>query len=242
MARKILVLDAFTNGHEAALAFIRRQIWALEDCEIVFCGTHANLLKRLSEGPAFAVVPVRNSIAGEVSEVTGTILALRDAGYELLVRDELELQINHCLMASTLIRDPADLEEVMSHEKAIAQCGKYLDQIGIAPDRRNNCDSTGNAAKAISRLGPNAKIGAIAPKAAAKEYGLRILAENIQDVPDNKTTFLLLENKAEVKSVVVGIIGINGKFGRLLKNFYERLGCQVIGSDENNPAGLSNIQ
>ena len=108
----------------------------------------------------------------------------------------------------------------MSHEKAIQQCGKYLDSIGITPDRRSKRDSTGNAAKAVAKLGPNVKIGAIAPKAAAEEYGLNILAEGIQDVPDNKTTFIL-QNEATVRLVVVGIIGINGHFGQMLKGFFE---------------------
>lgn len=242
MNRKVFVLDAFTNGHEAALAFIRRQNWVDAECEIVFCGTHSNLLKRLSEGAAYAVVPARNSIAGEVSEVTKNISALRDAGYDLLVRDQLDLQINHCLLAPQHVLGPADLDRVMSHEKAIQQCGKYLDSIGVTPDRRSKRDSTGNAAKAVSRLGQDVKVGAIAPKAAAEEYGLKILAEGIQDVAENKTTFLLLENKSEIKPVVVGIIGVNGRFGQMLKGFFERLGCCVIGSDEKKPTELSNVQ
>ena len=242
MTRRILVIDAFTNGHDAASAFMRKHNWPDADCEIVFCGTHAKLLNRLSEGPAYAVVPVRNSIAGEVYEVTNKIASLREMGYDLQVRDKLDLQINHCLLAPQDVTDPRDLLGIKSHEKAIQQCGRYLDSIGITPDKRSKSDSTGNAAKVVSRLCPGAKIGAIAPKAAAAEYGLKILAEGIQDVPDNKTTFLLLENEAVVRSAVVGIIGIEGGFGRLLKKFFEQLGCKVIGSDEKNPTGMTNAQ
>ena len=242
MKKKILVLDAFTNGHEAALAFIQRQGWAETDCEIVFCGTHSNVFKRLTEGPAYAVVPIRNSIAGEVTEVTKHLAGFRETGYDLQERDRLDLQINHCLLAPQHVGRAEELERVMSHEKAIQQCGKYLDSIGITPDRRSRRDSTGNAAKAVAKLGPNVKIGAIAPKAATEEYGLKILAEGIQDVPDNKTTFVLLQNEATVRQVVVGIIGINGRFGQMLKGFFEQLGCSVIGSDEKKPTGLSNAQ
>lgn len=242
MKKRILVLDAFTNGHEAALAFIQRQGWSETDCEIVFCGTHPNVFNRLTEGPAYAVVPIRNSIAGEVTEVTGTLEGYREVGFKLDERDRLYLQINHCLLAPQHVNRVEELERVMSHEKAIQQCGKYLDSIGITPDRRSKRDSTGNAAKAVAKLGPSVKIGAIAPKAAAKEYGLKILAERIQDVPDNKTTFVLLQNEATVKAVVVGIIGINGRFGQMLKGFFEQLGCSVIGSDEKKSTGLSNAQ
>lgn len=242
MKKKILVLDAFTNGHEAALAFIQRQGWTETDCEIVFCGTHPNVFKRLTEGPSYAVVPIRNSIAGEVTEVTKHLAGFRETGYDLQERDRLDLQINHCLLAPQHVERAADLERIMSHEKAIQQCGKYLDSIGITPDRRSKRDSTGNAAKAVAKLGPNVKIGAIAPKAAAEEYGLKILAENIQDVPDNKTTFVLLQNEAIVRQVMVGIIGINGRFGQMLKGFFEQLGCTVIGSDRDKPTDFTNEQ
>jgi len=242
MKKKILVLDAFTNGHEAASAFIQRQGWTETDCEIVFCGTHPNVFKRLTEGPAYAVVPIRNSIAGEVTEVTKHLVRFQETGYDLQERDRLDLQINHCLLAPQHVSQSEELERVMSHEKAIQQCGRYLDSIAITPERRSKHDSTGNAAKAVAKLGPNVKIGAIAPKAAAEEYGLKILAEGIQDVPDNKTTFVLLQNEATVRQVVVGIIGINGRFGQMLKGFFEQLGCSVIGSDEKKPTGLSNTQ
>ena len=242
MKKKILVLDAFTNGHEAALAFIRRKGWLEKDCEIVFCGTHSNVFKKLVEGKAYAVVPIYNSIAGEVTEVTNKLAEFREGGYDLQELDRLDLQISHCLLAPQHINNAEELDEVVSHEKAIQQCGKYLNSISITPDKRSKRDSTGNAAKSIARLGADVKIGAIAPKAAATEYGLRILAENIQDVADNKTTFLLLENEAEVRSVTVGIIGINGQFGQMLSRFFERVGCRVIGSGKTQPTSFTNLQ
>lgn len=242
MKKRILVLDAFTNGHEAALAFIRKQGWAATECEIVFCGTHPNVFSRLIEGRTYAVVPICNSIAGEVTEVTKNLAEFREIGYDLQERGRLDLQVNHCLLAPQHVSQAEELERVMSHEKAIQQCGEYLDTVGITPDKRSKRNSTGNAAKAVARLGPNVKIGAIAPKAAAEEYGLRILAEGIQDVPDNKTTFVLLENEAMVKPVMIGIIGVNGHFGQMLKGFFEQQGCSVIGSDERKPTGRTNAQ
>lgn len=239
--RRVLVIDAFTNGHEAALAFIERQGWSDADCEVIFCGNHANVLKRLTEGASFAVVPVRNSIIKEITEVTEHIKALSLLGYDFKVLGELELPVNHCLLVPQHIEKVEELEGVCSKEQAFGQCSKYLDQIGIKPEQYVKRDSTGDAAKFVSRLGSNSKIGAIAPKAAAKEYGLRVLAEGIQDVPDNRTTFVLLENRMEIRPVSVGIIGVNGRFGQLLKKFFLELGCTVFGSDKERPTGLSNV-
>ncbi len=242
MKKTLLVLDAFTNGHESAMEFIRRQGWNVEDCNIVFCGTHSALVDRLKEGAAYAVLPVRNSIAGEVGEVVRALMATKEIGYDFVEVDRVDLQINHCLMAPQHVARIDELDRVMSHEKAIAQCGRFLDSVGITPDKRSRKDSTGNAAKAVSRLGPKVKIGAIAPRAAAEAYGLRILAEGIQDVPNNKTTFVLLRNEAKVESVVVGILGITGAFGQLLKRFFEALGCTVIGSGKRRSTGLTNTE
>jgi prephenate dehydrogenase len=129
----------------------------------------------------------------------------------------------------------------MSHEKAIQQCGNFLDRIGIPPDKRDRQDSTGNAAKAVSRLEPGALTGAISSRAAAKAYGLSVLAENIQDGKRNRTHFILLENMAAVAPKTVGIIGIEGRYGTALKAHFTRIGCRIIGADK-NAKGLTNIQ
>lgn len=237
--RKILVLDAFTNGHDAAYRFIRQRSWTRKECDIVFCGSHSNLLKRLSEGPAYAVVPVRNSIVGEVTEVTKALSAYANEGFAFEVVDTTRMQVNHCLLAQEYVM-PTDLERVMSHEKAIEQCGNFLTEIGIVPERRSKRDSTGNAAKVVSRLKPGMKIAAIASRSAARAYKLAILAENIQDIEQNYTTFELLENKSFIRPVTVGIIGIGGRFGSALKRFFGNIGCTVIGSDLEIAGGLTN--
>lgn len=242
MKRKILVLDAHTNGHEAALKFIRKMGWKRQDCEIIFCGSHMALLKKLSEGPAMAVVPVHNSIAGEVTEVTSALAKLQSQGYSFDLVSELKLQINHCLLVPQHVNKPEELVRVMSHEKAMQQCGIFLDSIGITPERQSKKNSTGNAAKHVSRLRPGTRMGAIAPKSASKAYGLKVLAEGIQDAKKNITTFRLLENQSIVKPVTVGIIGYNGRFGKKLRAFFEGLGCTVIGSDRKKPTDLTNVQ
>ncbi len=240
MKKKILVLDAFTNGHEAALVFIERQGWTEADCEIVFCGTHLNVLKRLTEGRAYAVVPISNSIIGPVKEVTGCLRKFRKTGYNLKEQDRLILEIKHSLLAPAHITCAEELEGVMSHEEALKQCGKFIGTLGISEDERIKCNSTGDAARKVSGFGPDVRIGAIASTAAALEYGLTVLSEDIQDVANNTTTFILLQNEATIKQVVVGIIGIKGQFGQMLEGFFKQLGCKVIGSDVKNPTGLSN--
>ncbi len=239
MKRKIFVLDAFTHGHDAASRFIRKQGWKKGDCEIVFCGSHEKLLEHLSQGPGFGVVPIYNSIIFEVSRVTNEVSRLRNLGYDFSVVDKLELRVNHCLLAPAHVRGVKQLERVFSKEEALNQCGNFLRGIGITAEKRSDYSSTGSAAKFVSHT--NQMFGAIAPKRAAKAYGLQVLAENIQDAKTNITTFELLENKAEVKPVTLGLVG-HGRFGRALEVFAAGIGMNVIWSDPKKALGITNAE
>lgn len=83
MKTKLLALDEFTNGHEAANVFIKNNSDLLSDCEIVFCGSHEEIFNKLVEGSDYAVVPVKNSLTDEITSVTKTLNNLLDQGHEL---------------------------------------------------------------------------------------------------------------------------------------------------------------
>ena len=196
----MFILDIATFGHEAALMFIQRQGWLLKDVEIVFCGSHGSLLERFVTEPfSYATVPLRNSSAGEYTEVTIPLAKFRGEGHKLLERDQFDLPINLFLLVSPSVNQVDELECVMSHEKALKECGQYLDSIGITQDKRSEVKSTGESARLVSELGLGALVGAVAPKIATKVYNLKVLAENIQDDPNNKTIFVLLQNQLTMK-------------------------------------------
>ncbi len=247
MKRLILIIDLFTNGHEAALEFIKRQGWNIDDCVIEFCTTHHALLQRLTETRAYAVIPVHNSTlgVGEVKEATEPFQELIAFGYDLRVIDEMGLQINHCLLVRKDVTDIGQLDEIHSHPKALQQCQGYLDKNGIPPEKRIEVSSTGAAARAVAQLGTEKNdkknIGAIAPRMAAEnpDYGLKVLDANIQDQRDNITTFKLLYNPFRIKPKVVGIIG-HGGFGKVFDANFTSFGCQVIHADPKEQGGMTN--
>lgn len=249
---QILILDSHTNGYEAARRFVRRNGWKLRDCEFILCGSHKNLLERLSQGAYYAVVPVHNSTKGTVSEVVDHLARLRQQGFQIEELARITFRIRHFLMVPSYLNSPQDVETVFSHHQALGQCSGYLDSIGVnAQKRSSKYPSTGASAKHVSQTvrryknRNSFKIAAIAPKSAAKAYGLKILAEDVQDRNDNCTTFCLLRNEALVKPKTVGIIGM-GKFGKALRTFFESIGCNVIWSDKNEadnmPNKLSNLE
>lgn len=196
--RKILVIDPFSNGHEAAKVFIKNQNWKEYDCEIVFCGSHKKIFEQLIETPdSYAVIPIRNSTThvGEITEVTNILSTLREKGHKIKESHRIDLPVIHCILVSPKIKKIKELTKVISHEKALAQCSVYLKSIGMTPNKMILSKSTSEAAREVVELGPNTKVGAISNESAAEGYGLKILIKGIQDERENKTTFLLIQNK-----------------------------------------------
>lgn len=193
---KVLIIGAFTNGEAAKNQFALRQGWK-KNVEIEFCGSNGRVVERLMHGPALAVVPIYNSIEGEITEVTQALNAAGEKGFTFHEVDRLDLPINQCLMVPLHIVDVRQVKQVFSHPVALRQCKNYLAQLGVTREHHFPCPSTGAAAEAVSRLREDSDepfVAAIAPYTAAAHYGLRILAEHIQDDREAFTTFLLLEH------------------------------------------------
>ena len=82
------------------------------------------------------------------------------------------------------------IEKVFSHPQAIAQGKKYLRE-HYPKAKIEITASTAYAARFVAAH-PEENYAAIAPQAAAKEYGLQIVARDIQEMEDNFTRFWLL--------------------------------------------------
>lgn len=128
------------------------------------------------------VLPVENTLAGSV-------VASYDAFAEcddLFAVAEAVVGIHHCLLGSagaTL----EDIELVESHPVALAQCTAFLARHPLL--RIRAASDTAGAARDIAVAG-DVRRAAIAGRAAAGRYGLAVLADGIEDRPDNQTRFL----------------------------------------------------
>ncbi|XP_074285530.1 arogenate dehydratase 2-like [Silene latifolia] len=140
-----------------------------------------------------AVLPIENSLGGSIHR-----------NYDLLVRHnlhivgEVKLPIRHCLMANPGVKIE-DLTRVLSHPQALAQCEHTLAKLGVT---RLAMDDTAGAAQFVA-LNKLEDAGAVASAAAARIYGLNILAEDIQDDPDNVTRFLMLAREPIIPVIPV---------------------------------------
>ena len=132
----------------------------------------------------FGVVPIENSSEGTVNHTLDMFL---NSG--LKICGEVELRIHHSLMAR--LSRIADIKRVCAHPQALAQCRAWLD--GQLPDvERIPVSSNAEGAR---RARDERGTAAIAGRAAAEIYGLTVLADEIEDRPDNTTRFLVVGRK-----------------------------------------------
>lgn len=162
----------------------------------------------------FGVVPIENSTEGIV---TNAVDALIDGG--VLIRRELVLDINHCLMS----KSPAltDIERVYSHPQALAQCrqwlAKYLPAARLVPTT-----STSAAARDAVADWSGAAIGS---RLAAELNSLPVLRDGVQDVMNNATRFAMLATEDSPRtgndktSVVFAVHDARGALRRVLAIF-----------------------
>ncbi|KAL2938222.1 Arogenate dehydratase/prephenate dehydratase 2 chloroplastic [Bienertia sinuspersici] len=135
-----------------------------------------------------AVLPIENSLGGSIHRNYDLLM-----WHRLHIVGEVKLPIRHCLLANPGVQI-GDLKRVLSHPQALAQCEHTLAKFGVT---REAVDDTAGAAKFVA-FNNFKEAGAVASAAAARIYGLDILAEDIQDDSDNVTRFLMLAREPRI--------------------------------------------
>ena len=131
----------------------------------------------------FAVVPVENSIEGSVHETLdylfhqGTIQAVAEVVYP--IKQQL-----------LVAKKDRPIRTVYSHPQALAQGKKFIDE-HFPNAQLEVTASTAYAARYVSEH-PDQPFAAIAPKSSAGEYGLELIAQDIQEMEANFTRFWVL--------------------------------------------------
>lgn len=132
----------------------------------------------------FGIVPIENSSEGTVNHTLDMFL-----NSPLKICGEVELRIHHHLMGR--MSALADIERVCAHPQALAQCRGWLDDQIPDVERVPVSSNAEGARRARDERGS----AAIASRAAAEIYGLNLLADEIEDRPDNTTRFLVVGRK-----------------------------------------------
>ncbi|WP_312195161.1 prephenate dehydratase [Epilithonimonas vandammei] len=133
-----------------------------------------------------AVVPLENSIEGTVSMTLDYLYQTP----EIRVEAEAVMPIAHHLMIHPSQENDTAIEKIYSHPQALAQSFHFLNQ-NYPEVIKQDFASTAAAAKRVSE-NPDRKIAAVANKFAAELYGLKIINDNIHDVEENHTRFIVI--------------------------------------------------
>lgn len=133
-----------------------------------------------------AVVPLENSIEGTVSMTLDYLYQTP----EIRVEAEAVMPIAHHLMIHPSQENDTAIEKIYSHPQALAQSFHFLNQ-NYPEVTKQDFTSTAAAAKRVSE-NPDRKIAAVANKFAAELYGLKIINDNIHDVEENHTRFIVI--------------------------------------------------
>lgn len=136
----------------------------------------------------FAVLPIENSFAGEVGQVTDLLFQ-----GDLTINGVYELKVSQCLLGVPGSRVDT-IKTVISHPQALEQCNEYLTQHGITSIPFEN---TARAAKEVAEKN-DINTGAIASRETAELYGLTILDHDINESAQNITRFAVLTRNREI--------------------------------------------
>jgi prephenate dehydratase len=170
-----------TNSHEALVG-------SGSDAELVSLPTVGAVVESVQVGDAdVGLVPVENSREGAVG---ATLDALVFDAPDVVIVGELVHPVTYCLIGAEAM-EPDEVCTVHSHPQATGQCARFL-STQLPGAAVVAAASTAGAVRAVAERGPLAGVAphaAIGTRHAARLYGATILAEGIEDDPDNATRF-----------------------------------------------------
>jgi chorismate mutase/prephenate dehydratase len=165
-----------------------------------------------------ALLPIENTTAGSINETYDLL-----ADGRLHITGEVVSSIEHCLLALPGVK-LEDIRVVISHPQAIAQCHAFFAQHPHLT-ARPELDTAGSARR-VAQLGDRT-LAAIASTAAAKTYGLAIVAQAIQSATGNATRFVeiglrpapVAEDARAKTSLLIALADRPGALGEILMRF-----------------------
>ena len=136
----------------------------------------------------YGVLPIENSSAGSVNQVYDLMKE-----HKFYIVKSVRLSISHNLVVNKDTK-LSDIKEIISHEQALTQCKRYLEQ--FAGVKVTAVANTAVAAKTLAESGRK-DIAAISSRECAELYGLKLLETNVQDSDNNYTRFILIAKDME---------------------------------------------
>ncbi len=140
-----------------------------------------SIFEEVSKGHCnLGLAPVENTMGGGVIE---TLDALIDSDVKICA--EIQMAIHHSLLAKCPLEE---IEKIYSKPEVFAQCRSWLS----ATFEDAQTIAVASTARAAQMAAEEPKTAAVGSKIAAELYGLNVVCENIEDMVNNVTRFLII--------------------------------------------------
>lgn len=170
---------AFSYSHLASIHRFGQSV------DLLPVGTIGSVFDEVHQGQAdFGLVPVDNSTDGRIADTLENFTRC-----QVKICGEVNLQIHHNLLGRCR---RSEVQEVYSRPQALSQCRKWL-ATHLPGARTIEVTSTATAAQLAQEKQGSA---AVASLQAGTNYGLDVLAADIEDNPDNLTRFAVIGHES----------------------------------------------
>lgn len=142
------------------------------------------IFEEVSKGHCdFGIVPIENSAGGGIRESLDAFVET-----DVMVCAEASMAIHHNLMANGPM---SEIKRIYSQPEIFAQCRNWLS----STFKETEIIPMASSSRAAQLAADEAGSAAIASAIAAEIYGLNLLCQNIEDVSNNITRFLIISKQ-----------------------------------------------
>ena len=142
------------------------------------------IFEEVSKGHCdFGIVPVENSAGGGIRETLDAFVET-----DVMICGEANMAIHHNLLANCPMHE---IKRIYSKPEVFAQCRNWLS----ATFKDAEIIAVASSSKAAKMAAEEPGTAAIASTVAADIYGLKILCQDIEDIANNITRFLIISKQ-----------------------------------------------
>jgi prephenate dehydratase len=162
----------------------------LHDFEVQYLYNTENVFTQLENGRInYGQFALHNATGGLVNESLRTISA-----HTFEIVEELGINIAHSIMTLQNVKFD-EIDTFMAHPQVFKQCqvnlGRYYPNIVLETGSGDLID-TAKAAEELKKGNLRKNIAILGPKILADIYDLKVIRDNLQDIQNNITTFLMI--------------------------------------------------
>lgn len=189
--------DIGSHSENAALTYIKNNGLDLANrsYDMLYAISSKQVLDQLCNGESMlGVLAISNSTAGVVAETLSALSILAEnlnLVKKVHVLDYLSIPVRHSLLCKNN-QDINKITDIYSHSQALAQCREFLNN-NYASINLHEYSDTAEAARDLSQNKLPAGSAVIAHSNCIDNYNLKNIKSNIQDNPNNETSFIVLK-------------------------------------------------